>query len=247
MEHWNKLLKSLGFTESETKIYLVSLELGPSTVQDLAKKVDLSRMTVYTVIQALSDKGLMSSIQKGKKTLYNAESPTRLVAFVQSRVTKMEDTLREVEKNIRELSLMQRSDKPVVKMFEGEEALKAIQSDLTSTKSDIIYEFGNYDNLLRLYSLENDLENTHKDLEKSAVKRRAIYLTAGNGGKHGDSNIEKIILSPKDYEFDGDLLVYGKKIAISTLKGKHISVLIENEEMAQTLKSLLSILWKKIK
>ena len=45
MTQWNNLLKTLGFTESEAKIYLISLEMGPASVQDLARKAKVSRVT----------------------------------------------------------------------------------------------------------------------------------------------------------------------------------------------------------
>jgi len=45
MAQWNKLLKSLGFSDSEAIIYLTSLELGPAPVQDIAKKAGVSRVS----------------------------------------------------------------------------------------------------------------------------------------------------------------------------------------------------------
>jgi sugar-specific transcriptional regulator TrmB len=108
-------------------------------------------MTTYTVIESLTKHGLMSSIQKEKKTLYIAEPPERLVAFVQKKMTHMEETLLSVKTAIQELKLLQKGDKPIVKMFEGEEALKAIQEDLVTSKPEKIDEFGNRDELLKLY------------------------------------------------------------------------------------------------
>ncbi len=54
MSRWEKLLKTLGFTDSESRVYLVSLEMGEATVQDLAKKADISRVTAYAVIDMIS-------------------------------------------------------------------------------------------------------------------------------------------------------------------------------------------------
>ena len=82
MAQWEKLLRSLGFNESEAKLYLVSLEMGPSPVQDIAKKAKVSRVTAYAAIEKLNEFGLMSTAQRNKKHLYAAESPERLVSFV---------------------------------------------------------------------------------------------------------------------------------------------------------------------
>jgi hypothetical protein len=74
-----------------------------------------------------------------------------------------------------------------------------------------------------------------------------IYLTEDSGPTTRDEKSHRITLSPKEYNFTGDLLVYGNKVAISTLKGKHISILIENREIAQTIRSLFDLLWNKAK
>ena len=151
MTQWKKLLKTLGFTDSEAVLYLASIEMGPAPVQDLARRAKVSRVTTYAVIESLSERGLMSSVEKGKKKLFVAESPERLVSFVHGRVTEMQATLKEVEGTLNELKLMQKGEKPVVKLFEGREALKAIEDDLLATKPEMVQEFGNVDAIKQLY------------------------------------------------------------------------------------------------
>jgi len=176
MTQWNKLLKSLGFNESEANTYLASLEMGPSSVQDLAKKAKVSRVTAYAVIDDLMKQGLMSTVQKGKKTLYVAESPERLTSFVGSRVKEMEATLHEVESSLQELKLIQRGEKPVVKMFEGREALKAIEDDVVKTRPKLIDEFVNLDALQTLYPPE-ERAPFFKELDKLKPRKRIMYAS----------------------------------------------------------------------
>ena len=90
-------LKSLGLLESEVKTYLATLELGPSSVLEINKKINLSRQAIYTAIESLINFGLMSSVEKGKKTLFTAESPERLRSFAEAKLKKMESTVREVK------------------------------------------------------------------------------------------------------------------------------------------------------
>ena len=71
-------LQNLGLTEKEARIYLAALELGPSTVQEIAKKTGLIRTTVYNQIKILSEKGLLSELQEGKKRLIISQDPDRL-------------------------------------------------------------------------------------------------------------------------------------------------------------------------
>ncbi|MEO5927650.1 MAG: helix-turn-helix domain-containing protein [Patescibacteria group bacterium] len=249
MAQWQKLLRSLGFTESEANIYLVSLEMGPSPVQDIAKKAKVSRVTTYAAIESLIKNGLMSSVQKGKKNLYAAESPDRLLHFVSGRIKTMEATLKEVESSVQDLKLLQRGDKPVVKLFEGEGALKALQEDMLKTPPAATYEeFGNIDEIERAYDRQQHLNPFHDEFAKIKQDIRLVYLSkhkpGSNEPKSGKTqNVKGISLPPEKYDFGGDVIVYGNKIALSTFRGKQISVIVESEELAKTMRAMFQYMW----
>lgn len=243
MTQWKKVLSSLGFSDSEATIYLTALELGPSTVQDLAKRAKVSRVTTYAVIESLSELGLMSSLEKGKKRLFIAESPERLVSFVSGRVKNMEATLKEVESAMHELKMIQRGEKPVVKMFEGVEGIKAITDDILLTRPEQIYEIGNLESIKN--TLPPEILKPFKDvLEKQKIKVKAIYIPSEGFTPRPSAQVH--FVDKKDYPITGDLIVYGNKIALSTFASKHISVLIENQELAETLKEIFKMALKGI-
>lgn len=235
---WNALLKSLGFTESEAKIYLLSLEMGPSSVQDIAKKAKVSRVTTYAVIETLSERGLMSNVQKGKKTLYAAESPERLVSFVHARVKKMESTLREVESLIEDLKLLQRGEKPVVKLFEGKEGLKAIHDDILQTNPETLLEMANMDALYAIFTKE-DFAPFQKELDRKKIKTELIFTYSQPIAARQHAHTSQI--SEKLYQFFGNIAIYGHKVALTSLRGKNISVLIESEVLADTMRALFHL------
>jgi HTH-type transcriptional regulator, sugar sensing transcriptional regulator len=238
MMQWNTLLKSLGFTDSEAKIYLLSLETGPSSVQDLAKKAKVSRVTTYAVIETLTERGLMSQVQKGKKMFYTAESPERLVSFVHTRVKQMESTLREVESLIGDLKLLQRGEKPVVKMFEGKEGLKAIHDDILQTNPDVILEMTNNDALYALFSGE-DFASYRKELDKRNIRHEGIVLSSQP--LKAVPRVKASQISEKEFSFFGNITIYAHKVALTSLQGKNISVLVESEIIAQSMKEMFRL------
>jgi HTH-type transcriptional regulator, sugar sensing transcriptional regulator len=242
MANWEKLFRSLGFTESESKLYLTSLEQGEASVQSLAKAASISRVTAYAAIESLMGHGLMSSVQKGKKKLYVAESPERIVSHVQGHIQKMETTLREVRGGLSDLQLLKRGEKPVVKLFEGPEALKAIQDDVIATKPSYYDEFGNIDVIRALYPFE-----TRKDFFQALAKlrpRARMMMVARTGPTISVVPGQQIKTLPPNLDFGGDIFVYGDKVALSTFRGKQISVLIESAELAKTFAALFDYLWE---
>lgn len=242
--NWKSLLKSLGLSESEAAIYIASLEMGPASVQDLAKKAHVSRVTTYAVIETLTSRSLMSSVEKGKKRLFSAESPERLVSVVQTRVKEMEATLHEVQDSLHELKLMQRGEKPIVRMFEGEEAIKAIYEDIIETRPADAYEFGNLDEVRKFVPSDVVMKQVQAGLKRA--KRQSLYITDTRREvkEAAKENGEIRYLSPKHITAFGDIVIYGKKVAVSSFRGKMVSVLIESQDIADTLRELFHIAWK---
>ena len=242
MAQWNKLLKSLGFSDSEAIIYLTSLELGPAPVQDIAKKAGVSRVTTYAVIEDLSARGLMSSVQKGKRRLFTAESPERLVSFVYSRVNEMQATLKEVESSLQDLKMIQRGEKPVVKFYEGVEGVRAIVEELGASVSGKAYEIGNLDEFRKIIS-EAKRKELRRSLDRHKVETRGVYLTSLPNPQHRSSTKARY-LSPEDYDFGGDVVVFGNRIALTSLRGKPIGILIESTPMADMMRQIFKIVWE---
>ncbi|MFH1621206.1 MAG: helix-turn-helix domain-containing protein [Patescibacteria group bacterium] len=240
MANWEKLLHSLGFTDSEAKIYLISLESGPSAVQDLAKKARVSRVTTYAVIESLMGDGLMSTVQKGKKNLYVAESPERLLSFVHSRMKTMEATLREIEVSLGDLRLLQRGEKPVVKMFEGVEGLKALQDDILKVSPKHTDEFANIDTVSAIFTRE-DLQPFREELARMKISGRFLY--AGNMAYSPRKGVEARHVHPDKSTFNGDIILYRNKTALSTFHGKLITIIIESQVIADTMRGMFELAW----
>lgn len=240
MAQWKKILRSLGLTDSETTIYLLSLELGPVPVQDIARKAGVSRMTTYTAIESLTARGLMSSVQKGKKTLYIAENPERLISFVQGKIGEVETTMREITSSLDELKLKQRGEKPAVKLLEGIEGLKTYLEDVIATKPDNTCELFNSDSVFKVFSPQT-LQPLKTTLSKLNVHGRALHT--GTMVMPPRKEVNALAITRPHKDFSGDIFVYGNKVALSTLHGKIITVIIESQEIADTVQALFDLAW----
>jgi len=58
-------LVQLGLTEKEAKMYLMLLRIGPSPVSSLAQRVGMKRVTAYSVLDSLVERGLVTFEQNG--------------------------------------------------------------------------------------------------------------------------------------------------------------------------------------
>jgi sugar-specific transcriptional regulator TrmB len=78
-------IERLGLTEKESKLYLTSLRVGPASMQVLARKAGIDRGTAYHVAQTLTEKGLFSQLESGKRPTFRATHPRQLFGYVEDR------------------------------------------------------------------------------------------------------------------------------------------------------------------
>lgn len=231
------ILQSLGLLDSEIKTYLAALENGPGTVVEIAKSTKLSRQATYVAIELLTKRGLMSSLLRGKKRLYAAEPPAKLLAYAKRRDAETHEKVGDLERMLPELELRMGGERPVVRVFEGKEGLHAIIEDMKTTDFKTSTEIADLEALYKVLT-PDDLKGMRAELKRRGVKIRGLYAGAP-GPKTVD--VERIFL-PKEYSgFKADIGVYGNKIEMITFEGKMYSVIIESELLAKTLEILFDL------
>ena len=242
MPQWNKLLESLGFSPSESAVYLASLELGPSPVQAIAKKAAVSRVTTYAVIQKLSRGGLMSSVTKGKKQFYAAESPERLTSYVHSSIDKMQATLRDLQGSLDELKLLQAGDRPTVKYFEGIAGLQSLMQDLLTAETDHVYEIANRNEIVKALPA-NALTNFGDALDMRKIKLKGVFVSDAFEPRQY-AEIKLLPVTP--VSFTGGIIIFGRKIGLTTYKNKIEGIVIDSPELAATFTAVFMRVWSAI-
>lgn len=241
MKDISPILKSLGLQESEVHTYLGALESGPSTVVELAKSTEYSRQATYTAIEALTKRGLMSSVMRGKKRLYVAEPPDKLLAYAKKRDQEMHDKVKDLERLVPELELQTGGERPVVRMFEGREGIRAIIAELRGAFAKRTIEIADLEALYTVLS-QDDLEVIRKEVKKSRTKVKGLYAGATEGGV---AQADRVFLPKKYSGFKSNIGIYGEnKIALITFEGKMQSIIIESRQLARTLEILFDLAFK---
>ena len=246
-------LHAFGLNEKEIRVYVASLELGPSSVNEIAKKSGIKRVTVYVYLETLKQKGFITETKRGSKRLIIAEDPESLGLLLERK--KFE--IRNIEKNLP--GLVKKLDK-----IQGESGQKLQKSTIRyyeSSKGIIrVYDeiFQNYTEIRTWVSVKN----IHKSLPQNTLEEQ-IELFKNKGTiikeiiedskegreymkKKGDTETTKLL--PKKYKFPlpTDLLIYGKNIAMISSQKDIQAIVIDNTEIAETLKGVFDIMWDTI-
>ena len=101
-----KDLEKFGLGEKEAKVYLASLELGPSTAAQIAQKADVNRATTYVAVESLIKQGLLSSHEKDSKTFFSAEDPAMLKRLLDQQREEVKNKLSSLEELLPGLARM---------------------------------------------------------------------------------------------------------------------------------------------
>ena len=245
-------LKKLGLSDKEAKLYLTSLQRGPETAPTLAKLSDLVRPTAYVIIDGLVKKGLMSSTLKDKKTFFTAESPEHLLSLIRLQKKEIDEKERELVKLIPQLEQLAniKGEKPKVRVFEGKEGLQLVREQILKSKAKEVFGYVPVD---EVYNLFSEKEHTEIMTKRRVAKkiRSKIFYTSKKGPilKRYDKDMmrEAKYISDKEFPFKAGIDIYENNVAIYTFKGNIIGILIENQDIADTLKSIFEIAWKNVK
>lgn len=239
------ILKSLGLLDSEISTYLAALVKGPSTVIDLSKKSKLSRQATYTAIEMLTERGLMSSVQQGKKRLYAAEPATKLLAYAKRKDAELHDRVSDLERLLPDIELQTGGEKPVVKVFEGKEGIKAIIQDMLQSPAKESFELTDLDAMHAVISSE-ELKESRSVVKRTRRKVRGIYSGEPKEGDQVDP--ESHVFLPSDESgFEANIGIYGNRLACMTFKGKMYSVLIDSEPLVKAMRILFKHAMKGLK
>ena len=84
------ILKELGFSEAEIKVYLALLELGSTKSGALIGKTGLANSVVYRALDRLIKDGLASYAIRGKTKHFLAVEPKRLINMWEDKKVKLE-------------------------------------------------------------------------------------------------------------------------------------------------------------
>ncbi|MDP3793430.1 MAG: hypothetical protein Q8R07_01620 [Candidatus Uhrbacteria bacterium] len=240
MKDLTPVLRSLGLMESEIKTYLVAFEQGAGTVLDFTKLTRLSRQATYVAIQGLTKRGLMSSVLHGKKRLYSAEHPDKLLAYAKRREVEMKERIHDLERTLPELELQMGGERPAVKYYEGKEGVRAVIADIQMTKPSDAFEIADLAALRKVLN-EQDLEPMRATLKAVGTHVRGIY----SGEPITKTTPHERYFIPEKYAgFKSVITIYNNRTSIITFEGKMHSIIIENDALVKCLRVLFDLAFR---
>jgi len=240
------ILLNLGLNETEAKVYETLLQNGPLSGAKIAETSGIGRGNVYNALQTLKTQHLVTEYE-GKIATFEAAPPSVLEKLLNKQKSQVEQ-IGASFKNILPLltqAYTTTTNKPIVRIFEGEEGIKQIYLEMLA-EGKSIYSIMNPKQpppglfkWLRQYYTKNRIQ---KNISVTAV------LNETERTKELIQNSEKELrnyklVNQQNYSFAGEINVFGSKLAfISYETDKLIGLLIESRDIALTIGSTIKLM-----
>jgi sugar-specific transcriptional regulator TrmB len=242
-----KELTNLGLTNKEAAVYLAVLQLGLSSVQEIAEKAGVNRATTYLVLDELNRRGLVEVFLKYGRKRFTAESPEKLLSLLRLQKTELEEKERELASVLPKLLAIHNveGNKPQIRYLEGFEGVASIMNLFEETEGEFV-QIVNIDEIEQL---------------KAFFQYRAKHLASL--GQHGASYRLLAVMNEPDFSLvpqlpggevrlipadkfplKGDISVRGNNVFMYSFQEKMIGIIITSADLANTIRQLFNLAWE---
>jgi sugar-specific transcriptional regulator TrmB len=242
----NGILRDIGLTDNEIKLYITLLKVGSSTAYDLSKKTGIYRVHVYDKLEQLMDKGLVTHVYRGSKKHFQATPPQRIKQYLDEKRKTLDRQEDAVDSLLPELEAMARlpTEDIRVEVFKGKEGMKYFFKDIVKVGKEVLI-MGMDD---AKYEKETPyaIQQYFRDLRHKKIKERVIAVK-----KEGMYIFPKDVATTSTYRFlesdqfnPTNTFVYGDRVVIITWGTPVTAIMIQNPGLAETYRNHFEHLWK---
>ncbi len=240
------LLKEIGLTDNEIKVYLTMLEENENLASTIAEKTKINRSLMYTILNNLMEKGMVSYVVKENRKYFMATDPEKILNVLKEKeelIKIQEEAVTKLIPSLRKLKLPKKEGEIKVEIYKGKEGLKTLLEDMLKTDKE--YWCLGY-SALAFDVLPYYTSHWHKKRIKMGVKRRIITKEQMRSNKAMKLPMTIARYVPDALNIPISTMIYGNKVWIMLPSGKddHVSILIESDKIANSHRNYFNLLWK---
>ena len=243
------VLKEIGLTDGEIKVYFALSQLGESTVGPIAKRSGVTHAKVYPIVERLILKGLASHVIKQGRKYFSAAHPDHILEYVDTKISALVEEKEEIKKLIPTILEKRKADEGVQysRVFEGFKGLRALFSELFhSGESEIavlgLNEILREPRLVRFFKFYHDLRVEQKIrlrliLNKDTKKYfEKIYRPQGHYEKPDEVKFSNVVVPT-------GVFIIGDHVVTIVTDDKVTAFDIKSKQNAERYRSYFDSVW----
>ncbi len=243
----------IGLSEGEREVYLALTRRGASTIGAVVSETGLQKSTVYFCMDKLVKKGLLSYFSRNNVKVFQAESPHRIIDYLNGRQNEIEKQKEEVNRIIPqfEARLAEKTAGHAAKVFEDWNGLKTAFDDILESlgKGDEYFVLGvttvpstreRFRRFIRQFHLKRAQKGIISKLILNADLIGSIGIDREQEPLTEVRYIEKEFLTPAISNIYGDKVLF-------TIWEPPYAFQLQSKELALSLKNYFMAVWKRAK
>jgi len=238
-------LQNYGLSEKEARVYLTVLELGTSIASTIARRAELNRVTVYTILEDLKRDGIVNETTKETIKYYSVISPDILLKQLEQKYESFKEKVPEL------LALAEKfGNKIRVQFFEWVEWMVKMYNDLLNSTTEPIHSFLGLQDMQPL--LKKRLFNEFVP-QRIKLKIPAKVIVSDHQANTDYKKLDKKacketrVIKSSLFALYGEINIYAEnRVAIAMFNDKEMSwIVIHSKSLHDSLKSIFDLVWQK--
>lgn len=241
-------LAAVGLSPKESQLYLELLETGPVTVAPLMDRLGYKRGDLHYLLDSLEKKKLIARRRERNRDIIIPESPWRLQEFGAAAKKQAEQRERVVQNLLPDLvaRYVLATNRPAVRQLEGVSGIEEVYAEILRQKKDLLIFASAYDH--QNAALDKAIDLAIKRQHRAGIKTRALVMPAlAIDRRYLDYcrrfGVTNHFWPRADFSLPSQIIVFGDFVALSSLKDEIITTLIQNKNIAQSLRGLFELIW----
>lgn len=232
-------LVECGLTKNESKVYLALLRLGSATAIEVTKASKVHRVNVYDALERLREKGLISTILRAKKRIFEAANPEQLHKLVKQK----EELLKQVMPQLTQEFKIKKEKQQVHHFFGPEGVMQSYYMILEQNQT--IYALGG-SGLNRKF-LKHRFDIWNKERKKRGIKGKLLYyefIKKTHEVDWEEDPTAEIRYLPDKYRSQCMVDVCGDLVInLLPIEDNIMAIVIENSLLADTYRRYFQFMW----
>ncbi|MBI5390393.1 hypothetical protein HZB02_02810 [Candidatus Woesearchaeota archaeon] len=239
MPELQRILKQIGLTDNESKVYITLLKAGNSSVSKLAKESGLYRPYVYDTLKRLLEKGLVSFFSRDNKKFFKAAQPSQLLEREKEKIQELEKAIPTFE-----AFLTVPKENANVELYSGKKVVRVVQKDVLKAllekrgESLVIgvdeQRFMEADPII--------MQQFFNQMKQNRLKERVLVREGDNyHPSYRETTIYRFL--PKEHFSPNSIFVYGNNVSIILFTEPLSGIIIRSKELAMSYRKQFELLW----
>lgn len=235
-----KNLETTGLSQKESAVYLALLEIGQASIASLSLKTGIKRPTCYLIIDELVQKGLVTSVPVGRKTLYIAEHPTKLVKRAEQSLSMAKN----IVSGLQEI-MTKKSDRPKLRVFNGKSGVQSIYEEMLVVGQDLYYIASVKDLVASIGEefLDDFIKRRiNKGMKSFSIRMESTEIVRDNYGDQPE-NLRSVRYAPDSFDTPYSIFIFGDNVAFISREVDSFGFVVSSHDLSKTIKSMFDTIW----